>query len=140
MNEMSPSRTGLAYTPDAARGLRRVFVRDLAVMARIGVYPEEEVAPQRVSISIELLVEDDAAPAGVGEDDLARVVSYETVANIARSIATAGHIRLAETMAERIALAVLGDPRILCSRVTVEKPDVIADVGAVGVTVERRRV
>lgn len=127
-------------TPDAAPGLRRVFIRRLGVAARLGVYPEEEAAPQRVLIDIELLVTDNAAPHGVGEDRLERVVDYEAVANTARGLALAGHTRLAETLAERIACAVLaGDGRIRLARVTVEKPDIIADVEGVGVTVERRR-
>ncbi|WP_040611791.1 dihydroneopterin aldolase [Teichococcus cervicalis] len=130
----------MSYAPDAARGLRRVVVRGLAVEAHIGIYPHEEAAPQRVRIDVELLAEDDAAPHGVGEDRLERVVDYEAVANTARRIALDGHVRLAETLAERIACAVLaGDARIAAARVTVEKPDIIADVAAVGVTVERLR-
>lgn len=130
----------MSYAPDAARGLRRIVVRGLAVEARIGIYPHEEAAPQRVRIDVELLAEDDAAPHGVGEDRLERVVDYEAVANTARRIALDGHVRLAETLAERIACAVLeGDARILAAQVTVEKPDIIADVAAVGVTVERLR-
>ncbi|MBB5693239.1 dihydroneopterin aldolase [Muricoccus pecuniae] len=128
-----------SYIPDAARGLRRVFVRDLTVQARLGVYPREEAAPQRVVIGIELLVEDDAAPAGVGADRLERVVDYAVVADRARAVATGGHTRLAETLAERIALACLEDPRVRASRVTVEKPDILPGVGAVGVSVERVR-
>ena len=58
---------------------------------------------------------------------------------MARGIATAGHVLLAETLAERIALAMLQDPRVEAARVTVEKPDVYDDVDAVGVAVERRR-
>jgi dihydroneopterin aldolase len=127
----------MQFQPDARRGLRRVFVRDLAVDARLGIYPQEIAAPQRVLISIELLVADEAAPDTVGEDRLSRVVDYEAVVRLAKAIATEGHLRLAETLAERIAVAVLAEPRILYSRVTVEKPDIFADVGAVGVTVER---
>jgi dihydroneopterin aldolase len=126
------------YVPDAARGLRRVFVRDLTVQARLGIYPKEQ-APQRVVIGIELLVRDDAAPSGVGPDRLERVVDYGAVANRARAVATAGHTKLAETLAERIAVACLEDERVEAVRVTVEKPDIVADVGAVGVSVERRR-
>ena len=47
----------ISYFPDAARGLRRVFVRDLTVQARLGVYPKEVAQAQRVVIGIELLVE-----------------------------------------------------------------------------------
>ncbi|MDJ0388263.1 dihydroneopterin aldolase [Roseomonas sp. E05] len=130
----------MSYFPDAARGLRRVFVRRLAVSARLGVYPEEEAAPQRVLIDLDLLAQDDAAPQGVGADDLARVVDYEALTNTARRIAREGHVRLAETLAERIACALLAaDARLVAARVTVEKPDIIADVAGVGVTVERLR-
>ena len=129
----------MTYEPDAAAGLRRVFIRRLEVSARLGILPEEETAPQRVLIDVELLVADDAAPAGVGTEEMERVVDYAAVADTARRIATAGHTRLAETLAERIAVAVLSDSRIRRSRVTVEKPDIIADVVGVGVTVERLR-
>jgi len=128
-----------AYVPDAVAGLRRVFVRDLTVQARLGVYPQEEAAPQRVVIGIELLVRDEAAPSGVGVDRLERVVNYAEVAQRARDVATGGHTRLAETLAERIAVSCLEDARVEAARVTVEKPDILPDVGAVGVSVERRR-
>ncbi|MFC0409538.1 dihydroneopterin aldolase [Roseomonas elaeocarpi] len=125
--------------PDAARGLRRVFVRGLEVQASIGVLEHEHRERQRVVIHIELLVEDDAAPHGVGEDRFARVVDYGRVTERARQAALAGHTRLAETLAERIAVLSLEDPRVVAAQVTVEKPDVLTEAAAVGVTVERLR-
>lgn len=127
-----------SYSPDAGQGLRRVFIRRLDVQARLGIYPHEQ-APQRVIIDIELSVRDDAAPHGIGADRLDRVVDYEAVVKRARAIATGEHVRLAETLAERIALGALADPRVLAARVTVEKPDAFSDVAGVGVTVERVR-
>jgi 7,8-dihydroneopterin aldolase/epimerase/oxygenase len=129
----------MSFAPDAARGLRLVFVRGLTVQARLGVHAHEEARPQRVTIGIELSVHDQHAPLAEGPDALPRVVSYGSVVRMARSIATAGHVMLAETLAERIALAMLQDPRVEAARVTVEKPDVYDDVDAVGVAVERRR-
>ena len=130
----------MTYEPDATAGLRRVFIRRLEVPARLGILPQEEAAPQRVLIDLELLVEDDAAPNRIGAEDMARVVDYAAVVETARGIALAGHTRLAETLAERIAMAVLSDLRIRSVRVTVEKPDIIPDVAGVGVTVERLRL
>jgi 7,8-dihydroneopterin aldolase/epimerase/oxygenase len=127
-----------SYSPDAGQALRRVFIRRLDVQARLGIYPHEQ-APQRVLIDIDLLVHDPAAPHGVGEDRLERVVDYEAVVKAARATATGEHVRLAETLAERIALKALADPRVLKARVTVEKPEAFADVAGVGVTVERVR-
>lgn len=128
------------FAPDAGRRLRLVFVRGLAVQARLGVYPHEKAAPQRVVIGVELAVEDEAAPASVGADDLRRVVDYERVVQAARAVAEGGHTLLVETLAERIAAAALEDPRVLRARVSVEKPDAFPDVAAVGVVVERARV
>lgn len=120
-------------------GVRLVFVRGLALHARLGVYPHEKAAPQRVVIGIELAVADPDAPGGVGADALARVVDYGGVVAIARAACADGHTLLVETLAERIAVAALGDPRVLAARVTVEKPDAFADINSVGVTVERRQ-
>jgi 7,8-dihydroneopterin aldolase/epimerase/oxygenase len=125
--------------PDAARRLRLVFVRGLEVEARLGVHPHEKAMPQRVLIGVELAVTDDAAPDAEGPDELARVVDYGAVVRAARRAATEGHVRLAETLAERIALAALSDPRVVRARVTVEKPEAFADVASVGVMVERMR-
>lgn len=127
------------FAPDAARRLRLVFVRGLALQARLGVYPHEKAAPQRVIIGVELAVEDEAAPASVGADDLRRVVDYERVVRAARAAAADGHTLLVETLAERIAAAALADPRVLRARVSVEKPDAFPDAATVGVVIERMR-
>jgi dihydroneopterin aldolase len=129
----------MSFAPDAARGLRHVFVRGLTLQALLGVHAHEIVQPQRVVIGIDLAVTDDAAPSGEGPDTLSRVVDYGAVAATARSIAAAGHVRLCETLAERIAVALLGDARVQRVRVSVEKPDILPDVTSVGVVVERTR-
>lgn len=128
-----------SFAPDAARRLRLVFVRGLALQARLGIYPHEKARPQRVVIGVELAVEDEAAPASVGPDDLRRVVNYESVVQTARTAAEDGHTLLVETLAERIAAAALADPRVVAARVTVEKPDAFPDAATVGVTIERTR-
>ena len=40
----------MSFAPDAARGLRHVFVRGLTVQARLGVHAHEEARAQRVVI------------------------------------------------------------------------------------------
>jgi dihydroneopterin aldolase len=129
----------MSIAPDAAAGVRHVFVRGLTVQARLGVYAHEKVQSQRVVIGVDLAVRDNHAPHAEGPDELSRVVDYGAIAATARRIACAGHIRLAETLAERIAIAVLEDIRVLRVCVTVEKPDVLPDVTSVGVVVERTR-
>lgn len=117
----------------AGPGVRHVFLRDMLLMASIGVYAHEQKSAQRVRVNVDLAVTDD----GAGGDKLDRVVDYERVAKAVRAIVAAGHIKLVETLAERIAAVCLEDVRVLRARVRVEKLDVFADTGSVGVEVER---
>ncbi len=128
---------------DSARFLRHVFIRDLMLTASIGVYQREHETPQRIRINLDLAVDDEGASPmsrqAVGRDDLARVVDYEAVANQVRAIVSVGHVQLVETLAERIADAILQDGRIRIVRVRVEKLDVFADASSAGVEIERRQ-
>jgi dihydroneopterin aldolase len=128
---------------NSARALRNVFLHDLILTASIGVHPHEHAAPQRVRINVDLGVEDDGARLlsrrPIGRDELSRVVDYEKVADTVRSIVGSGHVRLVETLAERIAEACLADRRVHLARVRVEKLDIFADATSVGVEIERRQ-
>ena len=117
--------------------LRCVFLRDLVTLARIGVYPHEEGTRQRVRVNIAFGVSDEASGTGIDRDDLSRTVSYERVVQLVRGIIAAGHVRLVETLAERIALGVLAEARVRVVRVRVEKLDVFAELDSVGVEIER---
>jgi 7,8-dihydroneopterin aldolase/epimerase/oxygenase len=116
-----------------APGLRRVFIHDLVLAAEIGAHRHERGASQRVRINVDLLVRED----GPIEDDLRNVVCYDEIATGIRAIVGAGHLNLVETLAERIAAMCLADARVRQARVRVEKLDVYADAGAVGVEVLR---
>ena len=128
---------------DSTRGLRHVFLRDMVLQASIGVHPPEHEATQRIRVNVDLGVADDGARPlsrrAVGRDDLTRVVDYEQIANAVRQIVASGHVRLVETLAERIAEACLLDPRILLARVRVEKLDIFLDSVSAGVEIERRQ-
>jgi 7,8-dihydroneopterin aldolase/epimerase/oxygenase len=127
----------------SARALRHVFLRDLVLAASIGVHPHEHAAPQRVRINVDIGVEDDGArPLSrrpVGRDELSRVVDYEKLADAVRRIVRSGHVRLVETLAERVADACLADRRVHLARVRVEKLDIFADATSAGVEIERRQ-
>lgn len=119
----------------ASEGVRHVFLRDMVLQASIGWYPHEHGSTQRVRINVDLGVDEEASTA----DSLERVVSYETVAATVRTIVSAGHVKLVETLAERIAAACLADPRVRLAHVRVEKLDVFPDVAAAGVAVVMHR-
>jgi len=123
--------------------LRHVFLRDMILSARVGIYPHEHTGAQRVRINVDLAVADE--PQGETDlpltvrEELARVVDYEKLANDVRAIVGARHVRLVETMAERIAACCLVDERVVKARVRVEKLDVFPDATSAGVEIERLR-
>ncbi len=120
----------------AVAGLRHVFVRDLEVMATLGIYEVEKLAPQRVIVSIDLSVLEGREAVA---DDISNVVSYEIVVKKVEAIIAQGHINLVETLAELIAASCLRDRRVVAARVRIEKPDIIPNARSVGIEIERVR-
>jgi dihydroneopterin aldolase len=119
---------------DEAAGLCHVFIRDLILACSIGAHRHERDSAQRVRINMDLAVLE--TPSAL-DDRLENVFSYEHLADGARTLATGGHINLVETFAERLAELCLTDVRVRRARIRVEKLDVYADAGAVGVEIER---
>ena len=126
----------ISLLPSATLGrTHRIFVRDLVLSCRIGVYSHEKDGQQRVRLNLDL----ECAEAPAINDDYANVVCYaELIADI-RDLLSQGHVNLVETLAERIAALCLRDRRVLSARVRVEKLDAVPEAASVGVEIERHR-
>jgi dihydroneopterin aldolase len=120
---------------DATKAIRHVFIRDLEVLAHIGIHGHEQGKLQPIRINVDLAVED----AAVLADKLDLVVDYEAIAIKIRALVATGHINLAETLAERIAAACFEDPRVKTTRVRVEKLHALPGAESAGVEIERQR-
>ena len=121
---------------DAARLTRHVFIRDLRLEAHIGVHRHEEDRAQPIIVNVDLTVTEGDASL---EDSLANVVCYERVAENIKRLVAEGHVRLVETLAERIAAASFADERVLAARVRIEKLEAIQEARSVGIEIERLR-
>lgn len=113
--------------------LRRVFIRDLELLAQLGIHSHEKTNYQPVRINVDLCVED-SDPL---EDRLERVVDYEAIALRIRALVAQGHVNLAETLAEQIAETCLSDKRVRSARVRVEKLHAVPGAQSAGVEIER---
>ena len=105
----------------------RVVVRDLVLMAGIGIYDHEQGRQQRIRVGLELETDPQALA----------VTAADAIAAL-HAVLASGHIMLLETLAERTAAGCLADPRVRWVRVRVEKLDIFPDAIA-GVEFERRR-
>jgi len=119
----------------ATRGTRHVFIRNLELPAHIGVYRQEEGRTQQVRINVDLAT-DDIADA---RDMLENVVDYHVIEKRIRAIIAEGHVRLAETLAERVATACFHDARVRTVKVRVEKLEALTAAESVGIEIERSR-
>lgn len=131
------SETGFTDQPDVQSGGEyRILVTDLVVPWRIGVRRHEEDRRQRVRINLDLVVRD---MPDTSRDDYRDVLCYEDIVERIRDMAATGHVKLAETLAQRVATLCLSDPRTERVTVRVEKLDAVPDAGSVGVELTRSR-
>ena len=115
---------------------RKVFVKGLVLDAEIGAYDHERGRTQPLRIDFEAEVVEPSEPAG---DRLEDVVCYNRLTEGIKAIIAEGHIKLIETLAERIADLVMSHPMTLSVRVRIEKPGAIAEAAAAGVEIERSK-
>lgn len=122
----------------ATRGLRRVFIRDLVLPARIGIHDHERAQAQSVIINVDASVEEAVEGADTTTTgNIADVVCYETLTKQIKEVLAGGHTDLVEVLAEEIADRLLADARIIRLRIRLEKPEAIAEAAGVGVEIER---
>ncbi len=130
----APKIASLPRPANAPR--RKVFVRGLKVEAMIGAYEHEKLAPQPLSIDLEVEVIEPSSPAA---DRLEDVVCYNRLTEGIKAILAEGHIKLVETLAERIADLAMSHSMVLGVSVRIEKPNAIAAADAAGVEIVRGR-
>ena len=114
---------------------QRIIVRDLALSCRIGVTEDERTRRQRIRLNLVLEVEPDPPE----NDRIAEVVHYGHVVERVRRTCLRAEVQLLETLAEQVAKACFFDDRIRAVKVRIEKLDRYADVGGIGIELERRR-
>jgi dihydroneopterin aldolase len=107
-----------APATDAGDVLR---VEDLVLPARIGAYDWETTRVQSLRFALSFPVDTARAAA---RDALEDTLDYAAAADVVRGVLAQGHVRLVETVAERVADALLARFPLPWVRVRVEKADV----------------
>jgi dihydroneopterin aldolase len=110
----------------------RILLEGLDVQADIGFHEFEIGSPQRLRVTVEIWLDDLAAPA---EDDPERAWDYDFLRSEVAEIAQARRYNLQETLAHAIfeRLAAFRGTRAL--RIRLSKPDVYPDAHGVGVEI-----
>jgi dihydroneopterin aldolase len=114
----------------------KIVVERLRIFGHHGVGEEEQEAGQDFLIDVEISA--DLTQAGVS-DVLEHTLDYSTIVKEIQRIVSTERYHLLERLADRIADAVLENPRALSVLVRVAKPDppIDAQVDSVRVEIER---
>jgi dihydroneopterin aldolase len=135
-SEAAPNASAETIEADEAAPTYHIIVSDLVLPWRIGVRRHEEDRRQRVRINLDLVVREQADPLA---DNYQDVTCYEKIIERIRQMAAAGHVKLAETVAHKVAQICLTEPNAEEVTVRVEKLDAVHDAASVGVEIRRFR-
>ncbi len=133
-NDQTPEITPIPRAANAPR--RKIFVRGLMLDAFIGVYDSEQGVAQPLKIDLQVEVVEPSNPIG---DSLEDVVCYNKLTQGIKAILAEGHIKLVETLAERVADLALSHPMAIAVDVRIEKPNAISEAAAAGVEISRTK-
>ena len=98
--------TPTAKFANAGARIRHVFVRDLTLLALIGIDAAEKLKPQRIIVNIDLSVRESAGPM---PDDISHVVSYAIVAKKCEAMSANDQVYMVEKRAENVTEASVKD-------------------------------
>jgi len=115
----------------------RMLLKRIVFYGYHGVYPEENRLGQKYIVDLDLRLDLSQA---AQSDDVNDTVNYAEIHALVKEIVEGPPVKLIETLAEKIASAVLGTyTSIIEAGVSVTKPNPPFDITFDGVTVELRR-
>lgn len=128
---MSERLDGLV--PDALRvRSARILLESLEVTLDIGFHEFEVGAPQRLSVSVEIWLEDAALPA---DDDPQHAWNYDFLRSEVQEIAASRRFNLQETLAHAVFDRLAAFRGVRALRVRTSKPDIYPEAHGVGVEI-----
>ncbi|HUO44709.1 MAG TPA: dihydroneopterin aldolase [Burkholderiales bacterium] len=111
-----------------------IFIHELKIETRIGVYAWEKKVPQTIQLDLEV-----GLPGGraTGSDNIGDTIDYSRVAARAERLFREQHFPLLESAAEALAAAIMREFKTPWVRVSVAKLGPLRNVRKLGVIIER---
>lgn len=111
-----------------------IFISELRIETRIGIYAWEQQAPQVVQLDLEIGLRGKHA---ADSDRIEDTIDYAKVVAAIRRLFTGMHFSLLEHAAESVAQMVITDFKAPWLRVTIAKLAPLAGVRKLGISIER---
>lgn len=129
MSEEPPRLAGLV-PPALAPRTRKIVLEDYTLPADIGFHAFEIGTPQRLTVTVEVWVDEESFPTG---DDAHSAWDYDFLRTEIGALAGARRYNLQETLARAIYDLVAARRGVTALRVSLRKPDIYPDCAGVGV-------
>lgn len=111
-----------------------IFIEQLQLPARIGIYPHEKTGTQTIVLDIQLML--DLRPAAHSQQ-LSDTLDYAQLSEQLAAHCISQHTELVETLAEALCHICLAHSRVTCVTLKLGKPQAIAQAASVGVQITR---
>lgn len=113
-----------------------IFLREIRLDARIGIYKRERTITQTVELDLDMALPDDRV---FKSGKVADTIDYAVVVERIRAALVEQHYGLVENLAERVAQIILDEFHSPWVRVSIAKIGAQPSARRVGVVVERSR-
>lgn len=111
-----------------------VFIKQLEVLATIGVYEWEKSLQQKLYFDLEMAFDNKPAAAS---DDINLALSYFSVSERLTEFVHNHQFELIETMAESVAALIMKEFSVPWIKLTLHKPGALPKAQSLGVQIER---
>jgi 7,8-dihydroneopterin aldolase/epimerase/oxygenase len=111
-----------------------IFLREIRLDARVGIYKREKAITQTVELDLELALPDDRV---FKSGKVADTIDYAVVVERIRAALVEQHYGLVENLAEHVAQIILKEFRAPWVRVSIAKIGAQPNARRVGVVIER---
>jgi len=111
-----------------------IFISELRVEARIGIYAWEHEVAQTIELNLEFAID---AARSASSGDIADTVDYAAVVARIRALLAAQHYTLLELLAEKIAATIMQEYGVPWVRLSIAKLGALPGVRKLGISIER---
>ena len=113
-----------------------IFLREVRLDARIGIYKREKTITQTVELDLEIALPDDRV---FESGKVADTIDYAVVIERVRAVLVEQHYGLVENLAEHVAQILIGEFHAPWVRVSIAKIGAQPNARRVGVAIERSK-
>ena len=109
-----------------------IFVKNFITYCLIGVYPEEKKNKQKIKVSVKLNIK-----RTIPSDKLSSTVCYQNILNTLENIHNYGHIKLVETLANKLVEEFKKINDVTKIKIKIVKCDISKEYTDVGFTLKK---